>query len=199
MSQFRRTEIIRMLGKCNLLLGLDCRFSISYHSFSRFTFRAYHRPILFPFHRIQHHTSTHIIPVLESIGPRFTFKCLHISALMYTGISIVDIIINKDLCFIRTVKITGAADHLYPIVSQCRIEYIIPAIPFISVTSFKKIFISLGSCYNQGTLIVRIQYTGSIIFQTCQVYFRLSMCDIFLTIIINEKSRIIQTLVKLMH
>ena len=29
MSQFRSTEIIRMLRKCNLLFSLNCRFSIS--------------------------------------------------------------------------------------------------------------------------------------------------------------------------
>jgi len=199
MCQFRILKRIGMLRIFHLMLTLDSRFPIRNNSFSQSVLRSYHRPIILPFHGIHHQTSSHIITVLEGICPRFSFGCFHITALMYTCIRIINVIINQHPCFIRSVKISRTANHLHSVISQCGIEYIIPTVPFIGMTTLKQMSVPFGSGDNEFSPVRRIEYAGRIIFQPGQIDFPFPVRNVFLTVIINKKAGIVQTFVELMH
>ena len=177
----------------------NCRFPISHHTFSGFTLRPYHRPIIFPFHGIKHQTSSHIVTILKRICPRLAFGCFHITALVHARSCIINIILNQHFCFIRPVKIPGTANHLYTVVSQCGIKHVVPSVSLICMTSFKQVSVSFGSSNDKRSFIIGIEHSGSIIFQPCQINLSFSMSNILLSVVIYKKARIIKPLVKFVH
>ena len=104
-SQFRFVKRIGMMRIIHLMFTSDCRFPISNHSFPRSAFRSDNRPFILPFHRIQHQTPPHIIAILKSVCPGFSFSRFYISALMNTCTGIINIIIYQNFRFIRPVKV----------------------------------------------------------------------------------------------